>query len=117
MCPESSFVFSSSSLNLPRVIILRKFGKCLRVLRYLARCICRNMNTIKNDVEADAVDPAAVFAAAMSLWKELQNVSKKDPQFNLSDAYSGVDEAMRQVMRVATIFETWACSHVAFEEM
>jgi hypothetical protein len=92
-------------------------GKCLRVLQYLARCIWRNMNTIKNDVEAGEPDPAAVFAAAMSLWKELEDVGKKDPQFNLSDAYSGVDEAMRQTMRVANLFEQWACSHIAFEEM
>jgi hypothetical protein len=75
------------------------------------------MNTIKNDVEAGEPDPAAVFAAAMSLWKELEDVGKKDPQFNLSDAYSGVDEAMRQTMRVANLFEQWACSHIAFEEM
>jgi hypothetical protein len=70
-----------------------------------------------SSVASSDLDPAAVFAAAMSLWKELQNVSKKDPQFNLSDAYSGVDEAMRQVMRVATMFETWACIHIAFEEI
>src|SRR5690349_17576899 len=90
---------------------------CLHPLGYLARCIWRNMNTKQNDVEADEVDSVAMFAAALSLWNELDDAGKKNPQFNLSHAYSGVDEAMRQVMRVATLFETWACAHVAFEEM
>src|SRR5207248_2379914 len=59
---------------------------------------------------------AAVFAGALSLWNELEDLSKNEPQFNLSEAYSGVDEGMRQAMRVAISFETWACSHVDFAE-
>lgn len=60
------------------------------------------------------LDPAAVLGAAMSLYKA-GHVEAERQHCNLSEAYSGGDEFMRQCMRVATVFETWACSHVNFD--
>ena len=36
---------------------------------------------------------------------------------NLSEAYNGMDQFMREVMRVANTFEDWACAHVSFNEL
>lgn len=60
------------------------------------------------------LDPAAVFAAALSLW-EASKQRSKDQRVNLSDAYHGMDQFMREIMRVAELFEGWACRHIAFE--
>lgn len=60
-------------------------------------------------------DPAAVFACAISLWKACHESAKADSKINLSDAYQGIDELMRQAMRIGEQFETWCCSHVCFE--
>jgi hypothetical protein len=64
--------------------------------------------------KAVSPDPAAVLGIALSLYNGIQ---KEDDGNNLSDAYSGGDEFMRQCMRVATLFETWACDHVDFGEL
>jgi hypothetical protein len=61
-------------------------------------------------------DPAAIFGAALSLWKSCHECVAKDPRLNLSESYNGVDEFMRQVMGVATMFESWCCDHVDFKE-
>jgi len=61
-------------------------------------------------------DPAAVFAAALSLWKAVHEHRARNPDFNLSETYNGEDEFMRVVMRVGHKFEEWACVHVVFEE-
>ncbi|MGC4013128.1 MAG: hypothetical protein QM755_01225 [Luteolibacter sp.] len=61
-------------------------------------------------------DPAAVFGAASSLWDACQAEEERNPQINLSDAYNGRDELMREVMRIGLLFEEWACIHVAFDE-
>lgn len=76
------------------------------------------MKTNQN-LGADNLDPAAVFAAATSLWQEChkQAATTVNPRVNLSDAYSGVDGLMREVMRIATLFESWACTHVNFDEL
>lgn len=66
---------------------------------------------------AESPDPAAIFAIATSLWVECHARAATDPSLNLSEAYSGIDELMRQVMRVGTQFETWACTHVKFNEL
>lgn len=62
-------------------------------------------------------DPAAVFAAALSLWKAVHEHRSHNPDFNLSEAYNGGDEFMRVVMRIGRQFEEWACVHVVFEEL
>lgn len=60
-------------------------------------------------------DPAAVFACAVSLWEACDKAAGDDPELNLSDAYSGMDQLMREVMRIGEMFENWACDHVVFE--
>ena len=62
-------------------------------------------------------DPAAVLGCALSLHAVCLGRSKVDANLNLSAAYGGGDEFMRQVMRVANLFEEWACEHVDFEEL
>ena len=62
-------------------------------------------------------DPAAVFAIASSLWHECHQHAASDPTINLSDAYSGIDGLMREVMRIATMFEAWSCEHVDFNQL
>ena len=57
-------------------------------------------------------DPAAVFGAASSLYRAADRYSDE-----LSDAYGGYDQFMREVMRVATEFDTWAGEHVDFNEL
>jgi hypothetical protein len=64
-----------------------------------------------------ASDPAAIFAIATSLWDECQNYAAADSSINLSDAYSGMDGLMREVMRIASLFESWACQNVDFNQL
>ena len=66
---------------------------------------------------SESADPAAIFATATSLWQECHNHAKTDPSINLSDAYSGIDGLMREVIRIATLFEFWACEHVDFDQL
>ena len=58
-------------------------------------------------------DPAAIFGAALSLYDSLQQLDSEP----LTDHYGGWDAVMREVMRVATMFEEWACKHVDFEKL
>jgi len=74
------------------------------------------MRTNRN-LGAGKLDPAAVFAAAISLWKECHKQAAVEPQVNLSDCYRGIDGLIREVMRIATLFESWSCKHVIFEEL
>ncbi len=60
------------------------------------------------------LDPAALLGAAMSLYLEGHKQANAEGN-NLSDTYSGGDEFMRQCMRVAEVFETWAGDHVDFD--
>lgn len=62
-------------------------------------------------------DPAAVFACAKSLHDACLERAEADPGLNFSEAYQGMDNFMREVMRVGEEFETWACRHVAFNEL
>jgi len=62
-------------------------------------------------------DPAAVFACALSLREACLKNAKANPQLNLSESYNGMDEFMREMMRVGNLFEVWACEHVEFELM
>ncbi len=65
----------------------------------------------------DAPDPAAVFAIASSLWHECHKHAPTNRMLNLSDAYSGIDGLMREVIRIATHFEQWSCLHVDFTQL
>lgn len=56
-------------------------------------------------------DQAAIFACAHSLWEYGEN------KLTLSHDFQGVDGFMREIMRVANLFENWACAHVAFDEL
>lgn len=62
-------------------------------------------------------DPAAVFACAMSLHDACIKRADSDASLDLSEAYRGMDQFMRELMRVAELFEDWACRHVAFNEL
>lgn len=63
------------------------------------------------------LDPAAVFACALSLREACLKGAKANPQLNFSDCYNGMDEFLREMMRVSNLFEAWACAHVVFEEL
>jgi hypothetical protein len=65
----------------------------------------------------ESPDPAGVFASALSLWQECQKQAISDKNINFSASYNGFDEFMREIMRVANQFETWACAHVNFNEI
>jgi hypothetical protein len=69
--------------------------------------------TVMN-AETEEVDSAAVFAMATSLKKACEDKEKCDPSLNLGAAYNGWDQFTRELMRVALIFEEWACTYVAF---
>jgi hypothetical protein len=62
-------------------------------------------------------DPAAAFAAATSLWHACHQREAADPTLNLAAAYQGMDEFMREIMRIAETFEAWACRHVVFAHL
>lgn len=66
---------------------------------------------------SDSSDPAAIFAIATSLWNECHKHAATDRSINLSDAYSGIDGLMREIMRIAAQFEAWACKHVNFDKL
>ena len=68
------------------------------------------------EIETPESDSAAVFGAALSLYEACHEVAARDPHLNLSECYNGMDEFMREMMRVGNLFEDWACRHVAFEE-
>ena len=75
------------------------------------------MITHESDQHTLRPDLAAVFGCALSLWQECHKRAKADPHLNLSDRYHGMDELMRQVMRVGHQFEQWACLHLSFDEL
>ncbi len=64
---------------------------------------------------AQATDPAAILGAAISLKAACESEAR-ERYLNLSVCYNGGDEFMRQVMRVATLFEQWCCEHVDFDQ-
>ncbi len=69
------------------------------------------------NVPPEEVDPAAVFAIANSLRKACEKRMKYDPALNLGEPYNGWDQFTREFMRVAVMFEEWACLHVAFDHL
>lgn len=66
--------------------------------------------------EISSADPAAIFSCAVSL-RDAANVQSAASGLSLSDVYSGMDGFQRELMRVATLFETWATAHVAFDHL
>lgn len=62
-------------------------------------------------------DPAAIFACALSLRDACMAPPRRGSQLNLSDCYSGLDGFFRESMRVAELFECWACEHVHFDDL
>lgn len=75
------------------------------------------MITQQSDHQVIQLDPAAVFACALSLWQACHKHAADNPTLNLSDCYNGMDEFMRVVMRIGNRFEAWACSHVDFNQL
>lgn len=69
------------------------------------------------NVPPEEADPAAVFAMASSLRKACEAREKVDATLNFGEAYNGWDQFMRELMRVAAIFEEWACLYVVFEDL
>lgn len=65
----------------------------------------------------ESLDPAAIFAMANSLWTACESHASRKPQTNLSECYNGIDQLMREVMRIADQFEAWACRHIAFDAL
>lgn len=63
------------------------------------------------------IDPAAVLGAAVSLWHACQQPRGDFGRIDLSESYGGVDQWMREVMRIAGLFESWATQHVCFEKL
>ncbi len=63
-------------------------------------------------IPAPAHDPAAVFGVALSLHE-----AAAVKRYNVSEAYNGADEFMRQCMRVGEVFERWACANVDFDQL
>lgn len=73
------------------------------------------MNTPVDESGA-TIDPAAVLGAAISLWQSCQRPRGGTEPIDFSVSYCGGDQWMREVMRVATLFEAWATRHVCFDE-
>ena len=74
---------------------------------------------MSNESELGSIqpDPAAVLGCALSLREACLKNAETNPQLNLSDCYNGMDQFMREMMRVANLFEAWACAHVVFDEL
>jgi hypothetical protein len=72
--------------------------------------------TSKSPSRNAVADPAAIFACALSLWQECQKRAKADDTLNLSNCFNGMDQFMREMMRIGTAFDTWACDHLDFNE-
>jgi hypothetical protein len=74
-----------------------------------------NPVTTTTFISACDPDPAAILGAAVSLKKMCEDIAGKE-RINLSECYNGGDEFMRQVMRVASLFETWCCQYLDFNQ-
>lgn len=70
-----------------------------------------------NQTPRDSPDPTAVFACALSLWRESMRRCQSEREVNLSECYNGGDEFMRVIMRIGTQFEEWACTFIQFEDL
>lgn len=66
--------------------------------------------------EISSADPAAIFSCAVSL-RDAACARAAVSGLSLSDIFSGMDGFQRELMRVATLFETWATAHVSFDHL
>ncbi len=73
--------------------------------------------TVSEKTHHHEEDAAAIFAAASSLWKTCHAHASSDRGLNLGKSYEGMDQLMREVMRIGRLFELWACQHVDFNEL
>jgi hypothetical protein len=64
-----------------------------------------------------APDPSAVFGAAVSLWQACHEVAQREPNLDPSECYDGMDQLMREIMRIAELFENWSYGHIRFEDL
>ena len=62
-------------------------------------------------------DPSAIFACAVSLRDACVEAERSDPSLNLSASYNGMDQFMREMMRIGELFESWSCQHVCFDDL
>ena len=90
-----------------------KFERRLRFV--LARMVVPGQVLSADMVKQSEADPAGVFACANSLWRACQKAAIDNPGLDLSEAYNGYDQLMREVMRVGEVFEQWACVNVEFD--
>jgi hypothetical protein len=66
-------------------------------------------------MKTEISDPADIVAVIISLNDTARELSKSG-NADISEAYQGVDQFMRETIRVAEQFEQWACSHVLFDD-
>lgn len=94
-------------------------GASLKYLRVIALALTDAPGQVFSamNVPPEEVDPAAVFAIASSLQRACEVRVKNNPELNLAKVYNGWDQFTRELMRVAGMFEEWACMHVAFDHM
>lgn len=62
---------------------------------------------------AATIDPAAVYGIAASLDAYAHSDANRG---NVSEAYNGADQFMREIMATGVAFETWANAHVDFDQ-
>jgi hypothetical protein len=67
---------------------------------------------MKTTTTTEQPDSAAIFGAALSLWEA--GLKRED---DISDTFQVASNFMALVHDIATEFETWACAHVAFDEL
>lgn len=78
-------------------------------------CVVGKMNSsVANPYDPD---PAAVFACAHSLWEACRKEATQNGTVDLSADYNGWDQLMREVMRIGTLFETWSCENIDFDNL
>lgn len=63
--------------------------------------------------DKETSDLAGELAIAKGLFDYLAD---KD-DFDISEAYQGVDECMRRCMHLGRVFEVWACDHIHFDSL
>lgn len=117
--PESEFVVKIES---DKQLVARPAFSCNHTVENKPLANKHNpgqvvLSIMGNDTANHLPDPAAVFAAALSLWQRAKKQERLDERLSLSEAYNGMDEFMRVIMRAGTRFEEWACGHVVFDAL
>ena len=73
-----------------------------------------SMGIIQNTGYCRQSDPAAAFGASLSIYGVFGKEARERGE-DISAAYSGADQFMRECYRAGHLFEQWACSHVNFD--